>query len=58
MQSIVTVRYNGKSITSKKTIRNELHFNAQLKYRANVFVNRKARSKNGYIKHKGGSLYE
>lgn len=47
-------------ITIKPTeivVRNELHFNTQLRTRSNVFRDRKRAMKRGYVKHKGG-MYE
>jgi len=34
-------------------VRNEFHFNTQLKTRMNIFQDKKRMSKNGYRKHKG-----
>lgn len=33
-------------------VRNEFHFNVQLRERSHTFVDRKKRAKNGYRKHK------
>lgn len=47
---------NGKKIEGEVTLRNEAHFEAQRKFKANKFIDRKKRAKKGYIKHKGQDL--
>ena len=43
---------NREEIVSEKEIPNKDHFEVQLKTKANIFVDRKKRLKNGYRKHK------
>lgn len=41
------------TIKSDPLKRNEMHFEVQKSTRAHVFIDRKKRAKNGYMKHKG-----
>ena len=43
---------NREEIVLEKEIPNKDHFEVQLKTKANIFVDRKKRLKNGYRKHK------
>lgn len=58
MKTIKTVQLKKKPSnvihidSSEFTKRNEMHFQAQLKNRGHVFINRKKRAKGGYRKHK------
>lgn len=44
-----------KTTVIEVNVANKLHFDVQRNTRAQVFVNRKKRAKNGYSKHKGGN---